>query len=130
MSAFQLSLERRTIWTKRFNNLGAAAVRSARYVDRISKGADPSRLPVEQPTTFAPNRNVRKVCIVILLMGTSPVMAYSWVDNRGYYHSVVCLALVFIPRIMPDTISPTPILIMREIVVRELSASALDGISS
>jgi len=86
MSAFQLSLERRTIWTKRFNNLGAAAVRSARYVDRISKGADPSRLPVEQPTTFAPNRNVRKVCIVILLMGTSPVMAYSWVDHRGYYH--------------------------------------------
>src|SRR4051795_10784054 len=83
MSAFQLSLERRTIWTKHFNNLGAAAVRSARYVDRISKGADPSRLPVEQPTT---NRNVRKVCIVVLLMGTSPVMAYSWVDHRGYYH--------------------------------------------
>jgi hypothetical protein len=45
--AFQLSLERRTIWTKRVKQLGAAAV---------------------------------------LLMGTSPVMAYSWVDHRGYYH--------------------------------------------
>ena len=42
----------------------------------------------------------------------------------------VCLALVFIPRIMPDTISPTPILIMREIVVRKLNASALVGVSS
>ena len=47
MMAFQLSLERRTIWTKRFKQLGAAAV---------------------------------------LLMVTSPVMAYSWVDHRGYYH--------------------------------------------
>ena len=43
---------------------------------------------------------------------------------------MVCLALVFIPGIMPDTISLVPILIMREIVVRKLSASASDGVSS
>src|SRR4051794_38051664 len=86
MSAFQLSLERQTIWTKRFKQLGAAAGRSARDVDRISEGEDPSRLPVEQPTTFELNHNVRAAFIVILLTGTSPVMAYSWVDHRGYYH--------------------------------------------
>jgi hypothetical protein len=86
MSAFQLSLERQTIWTKRFKHLGAAAGRSARYVDRNPKGADPSRLPVEQPDTFELHHNLRKAFIVILLLGTSPVMAYSWVDHRGYYH--------------------------------------------
>jgi hypothetical protein len=44
--------------------------------------------------------------------------------------SVVCLVLVFILGIMPDTNSLVPMLMMREIVVRKLSASALDGISS
>ena len=82
MMAFQLSLERRTILTKRFKQLGAAAV---------------------------------------LLMGTSPVMAYSWVDHRGYYHQ----------RGLPSPgVYPRQHLMMREIVVRKLSAFALDGISS
>jgi hypothetical protein len=44
--------------------------------------------------------------------------------------SVVCLLLVFILGIMPNTNSLVPILVMREIVVRKLSASVLDGISS
>jgi hypothetical protein len=44
--------------------------------------------------------------------------------------SVVFLLLVFIPGIMPDTIRLAFIRIMREVVVPELSASALDGVSS
>jgi hypothetical protein len=44
--------------------------------------------------------------------------------------SVVCLLLVFILGIMPDTNCLVPILMMRKMVVRKLSASALDGISS
>lgn len=66
--------------------MAMSAFQLSRYTDRSLKGADPSRLPVKQPTTFAPNHNMRKASIVILLMSTSPVMAYSWVDNRGYYH--------------------------------------------
>ena len=43
------------------------------------------QLSLEQGTIWR-KRFKQLGAAAILLMGTSPVIAYSWVDHRGYYH--------------------------------------------